>query len=262
MRFSIITSFYCWNDYREKSIKRAIESVEAQTFKGLYEYIIINDGSPRSFEVPKWIKVVNKKHGERVNGYNYGLKKAKGDIICFLDSDDEYAPNYLQRCEDAFRQSSDTKLINFGAHYVDKDGGESDRGAFRPARRKVGHENFGGGTIVNGTYVFHRSVYKDLGGFPKAEIKNIDCSAINYGKGKRNLFMHTPYDFSAAAQMEFPAMREYFMVDHVNEPNKILKELGNPWGQDYYLFYKYTRKYHSTAFDDPLYIVHPKQGVE
>jgi hypothetical protein len=62
--------------------------------------------------------------------------------------------------------------------------------------------------------------------------------------------------------MEFPGMRKFFFVDHDNEPDKIIKELGNPWGNDYYLFYKYTRKYHSMPIDEHLLIVHPKTGVE
>ena len=70
--------------------------------------------------------------------------------------------------------------------------------------------------------------------------------------------MNTPYDFSAAAQIEFPELRQFFMVDHEAEPHKIIKELGNPWGQDYYLFFKYTRKYHSKAVRECLYIVNPK----
>ena len=121
----------------------------------------------------------------------------------------------------------------------------------------MGHKVFGGGNIVNGTFVFHRSVYDDLGGYPPHDIKDIDCSEINYG-GKRELHMTSPYDFSAYAQIEFPEIREYFMVNHIAEPHKIIKELGNPWGNDYYLFYKYTRKYHSKPMDENwLYVVHP-----
>jgi len=70
--------------------------------------------------------------------------------------------------------------------------------------------------------------------------------------------MGSPYDFAAAAQLEFPELRKHFMVDHENEPNKIIKELGNPWGQDFYLFYKYTRKFHSKPVKKYLYIVHPR----
>ena len=107
-----------------------------------------------------------------------------------------------------------------------------------------------------------------MGAYPPIWIKNVDCTELNYGtsygvKQPRDLFMGTPYDFSAAAQMEFPEIRPFFMVNVDSEPNKIIKELGNPWGNDYYLFYKYTRKYHSKPIEQEyLYIVHPKTGVE
>ena len=48
----------------------------------------------------------------------------------------------------------------------------------------------------------------------------------------------------------------YFMVNFEDEPDKIIKELGNPWGNDFYLFYKYTRQYVSKPIDEYLYIVH------
>ena len=107
------------------------------------------------------------------------------------------------------------------------------------------------------SYVSIRSVYDKLGAFPPHRVQNIDCSELNYG-GPRVLWMTSPYDFSAHAQLEFPEIRQYFMVNHVAEPHKIIKELGNPWGNDYYLFYKYTRKYHSKPIDEKwLYIVYP-----
>src|SRR3990167_3440398 len=259
-RFSIITAVNVWNDYRKKAIQRAIESIDSQVFRD-FEYIIVNDGSTETFEVPKWVRLVNKEHEERVVAYNAGLHEAKGEIICFLDSDDEYEPNYLARVNSFFRQYPTYKLFNFGCRFIHADGGESLRGPFKPKKKRVGHESFGGGNIVNGTFVWHRSVYDDLGAFPPTAIENIDCNEINYGEGLRNLYMWTPYDFSAMAQMEFPEIREYFMVDHINEPKKIIKELGNPWGNDYYLFYKYTRKYWSKPIDENLYIVHLKKGV-
>jgi len=262
IRFSVITPVHIWNDYRKMSLKRAIESVANQSFRD-FEHIIINDGSTQEFKVPDypWLNVINKQNEERVIAYNEGLKHAQGQIICFLDSDDEYESDYLKTVDKYFRKYPKYKMFNFGCSFQHTDGGNSVRGPFKPKKLKIGHEIFGGGTIVNGTFVFHRSVYDNLGGFPPTQIKDVDCSEINYG-GVRDLFMWTPYDFSAAAQLEFPEIRQYFMVDHVNEPKKIIKELGNPYGNDYYLFYKYTRKYHSKPMGDCLYIVHPKQGVE
>ena len=39
---------------------------------------------------------------------------------------------------------------------------------------------------------------------------------------------------------------------------KIIKELGNPWGNDFFLAYKYTRNHHMMSFDDALYKVYWK----
>ena len=267
-KFSIVTPTHCWNDYRKMSIARAIKSIENQTFKD-FEYIIVNDGSTVEFKVPKWVKLINKQNEERVIAYNTGIKEAQGKIICLLDSDDEYEPEYLERVNGYYNEFKDFKLFNFGCRYVHKDGGENFRGPFKPKRRKVGHEIFGGGNIVNGTFTFHRSVYDSLGAYPEQVIKDIDCTEINYpafrGQEKpyiRDLWMNTPYDFSAWFQLEFPEQRKFFMVNHEAEPSKIIKELGNPWGQDHALWYKYTRKYHSKPIDDTNLIVHWKQGNE
>lgn len=261
-RFSIITPVHVWNEYRKNSLLRAIESVKNQTFQD-FEHIIINDGSPVAFEVPnyEWIKVITKTHEERIIAYNAGFKEATGQYFCLLDSDDEYEKTYLERFNYHIKRHPKYRLFNCGARYDHKDGNVSTRNAFRPKKEAVGHEVFSGGNIVNGTFVWKKEVYDKLGAYPEATIQNIDCSEINYG-GVRDLFMGTPYDFSAMAQLEFPEIRQYFMVDHDNEPHKIIKELGNPWGNDFYLFYKYTRRWHSYAFDEYLYIVHPKTGIE
>jgi len=261
-RLSIITPVNIWNNYRKESLKRAIDSVEAQTFRD-YEHIVVNDGSTQDFEIPPYsrLNVVNVSHNERVVALNEGFKHAQGQIFCLLDSDDEYEKHYLERVDYFFRKWPKYKMFNFGARYVHADGGTVLRGTFKPKKLKVGHEVFGGGNIVNGTFVWHRGVYDDLRAYPPTHIKDIDCTEINYG-GVRDLYMGSPYDFSAYYQIKYPELREFFMVDHEAEPNKIIKELGNPWGNDFALWYSYTRKYHSKPIDEYLYIVHSKQGVE
>ena len=259
-RISIITPVWVDSKERHEELLRCIESVKNQTFRGSYEYIIVNDGSIIPVEIPKYpfIKVVNQANLNRVTAYNTGLKEAKGEIICLLDSDDEYDPKYLCSVDKWFKEYPEYKMFNFGCKYIHKDGGVSEREAFAPKEEKIGHEDFGGGQIVNGTFVFHRSVYDELGAYPPHDVKDIDCSAINYSKGPRELHMTSPYDFSAYAQMEFPALREFFFIDKVSEPNKIIKELGNPWGNDFFIFYKYTRKFHSKPMrENFLYLVHP-----
>jgi glycosyltransferase involved in cell wall biosynthesis len=261
--FSVITPVHLWNPYRVEKFLECAESLRKQKFKD-FEWIVIDDGSTEPFlwDSIKDIAdvVIHKQHEERVIAYNAGFKEAQGEWFTLLDSDDAYTPEFLSTFFSAINRSPQTRLFNCGVEYHHADRGISSRSAFKPKRAKVGHRIFGGGNIVNGTFIWHRSVYEDLGAYPDAPggtFENIDCSEINYG-GVRSLFMGTPYDFSAYAQLEFPEIRQYFMVDHEDEPNKIIKELGNPWGQDYYLFYKYTRKYQTKSVKKNLLVVHPR----
>lgn len=266
-KFSIITPVNLWNDERVQKFYTCIESVKNLSFKD-FEWVIVDDGSSVEFNWKLLDKtgitytLVHKDHEERVIAYNRAFEAAKGEWFVLLDSDDELKVNALDILLKAINKYPKAKMFNFGCMFQHKNGDLTYRDPFTPKRKKVGHEMFGGGNIVNGTFVFHRSIYEDLGAFPDGYIHNIDCSEINYvdnsGSKVRDLFMGSPYDFSAAAQLQYPEIRQYFMVDHVNEPAKIIKELGNPWGQDYYLFYKFTRKYHSKVLREYLYIVNPR----
>ena len=269
--FSVITCVNLWNLDRIEKFLRCIGSVQRQTF-GDFEWVIVDDGSTEPFLWENSItdsrfRVIHKEHEERVIGYEEGFKQAKGQWITLLDSDDEYVSDYLTILFGIIVGNPEYKMFNFGALYersnekvtFDK------REPFEPKMLDVGHEVFGGGNIPWGTFIFHRSIYEDLGGFPPKVIKDIDCTEVNYpafrGQEKpyiRDLHLNTPYDFSAYYQIKYPELRQYFMVDHEAEPDKIIKELGNPWGQDGILFYQYTRKYHSKPIKEYLYIIYPK----
>lgn len=261
--FSIVTPIYAYTQQKADELLRCIASIRDQKYPKKYiQHIIVNDGSPITLRLPNhpWLKVINQPNMQRITAYNEGLKQTKNEVIWILDADDELVPNALDTINNCFRGFPQYKMFNFGCTYVHKDGGVTKRDAFKPKALKVGHEIFGGGNIVNGTFVFDRSIYEDLGAFPENEIKQVDCTDINYPAGGsmvRDLTMSSPYDWSAYAQLEFPEIRKYFMVNVESEPDKIIKELGNPWGQDFYLAYKYTRKYHSKSLDNTyLEVVH------
>jgi len=259
MKFSIITPVHIHNEQRLNQLYRAINSVKNQSVKD-YEHIVVNDGSILKAKIPKSIKLLNQPHSERIVAYHNSMKVAKGEWFVFLDSDDELVSYYLEACDAMIAKFPESRIFNFGSIHITGDYKAQPRGPFQPAKLEVGHEIFGGGTIVNGTYIFHRSVYEDLGGYPEVDIHDIDCTEINYpdkdGKMIRSLNMCSPWDFSAYYQMKYPEIRPFFT--HDAEPQKVIRELGNPWGNDYALFYQYTRKYHSEPIDAHLYIVHPK----
>ena len=110
---SIITPAY----NAEGCIAKTIESVLSQTYPD-WEMIIVDDCSKdNTYDVAKQyadkddrIKVVKQeKNGGVASARNTALKLAKGDYIAFLDSDDLFLPNKLEK-QLKFMQNNDYVL--------------------------------------------------------------------------------------------------------------------------------------------------------
>lgn len=99
-KFSIIMPIYKAEAYLMKSV----ESVEKQKYRN-FELILINDGSPDNCPVIcdelkhrfNNIKVIHHQKNQGVSvARNDGINIADGDIVCFLDADDEWMENNLE----------------------------------------------------------------------------------------------------------------------------------------------------------------------
>jgi glycosyltransferase involved in cell wall biosynthesis len=83
------------------------------------EIIVVDDGSSdNSLEVLKsWadrdsrIQIIAKKNGGQLSCFKTGFERCSGDIICFLDADDEYYPGYTARLREAYRQHPQVDLM-------------------------------------------------------------------------------------------------------------------------------------------------------
>lgn len=91
--------------YNSKTfLKECINSVLNQTYKE-FELLLIDDGSNDGSEIicdkyakkDNRIKVYHKKNEGIARTRNFGLSKAKGDFIAFIDSDDYVLPDYLKK---------------------------------------------------------------------------------------------------------------------------------------------------------------------
>lgn len=88
----------------EKFLRQCLTSLVEQTFQDR-EIIAVNDGSVdgslailREFEEKyDFITVVDQKNMGMSKARNRGLGLARGEYICFIDSDDYVAPNFLER---------------------------------------------------------------------------------------------------------------------------------------------------------------------
>lgn len=130
--FSIIVPVY----NSETFLENCIHSIIMQTYQN-YEVIIINDGSTdgsinilkKYEEQDKRVKVFSKENGGLSSARNYGISKATGDYIVFLDSDDYISDNYLETIwneinkfnPDIVRTKLNTVDLNLGKVKIDND---------------------------------------------------------------------------------------------------------------------------------------------
>ena len=115
--FSIIMPIYNSEQY----ISNAIESIIRQKYKDI-ELLLIDDGSTdTSFEICKEytkkyknVKVYHKENGGISNARNYGINKATGKYIMFIDHDDEYVGENLEKISEYQKKYPELDLIKFG----------------------------------------------------------------------------------------------------------------------------------------------------
>ncbi len=86
----------------ERTIRRAIESVIAQTAVAEFEILICDDCSTDgtlaiASKYPQCQLFANHEHSGGPNaGRNMGIKHATGEVIAFLDQDDEWLSDKVQ----------------------------------------------------------------------------------------------------------------------------------------------------------------------
>ena len=95
----------------EKFLQECISSILEQTYQNI-DVIFVNDGSTdKSLDILKTItdnrvKVLTKKNSGASEARNTGLKEAKGDYVCFVDSDDIIDSRYIETLLDVTQRTS------------------------------------------------------------------------------------------------------------------------------------------------------------
>jgi glycosyltransferase involved in cell wall biosynthesis len=88
----------------EKSLRRCLESILAQTYRG-HQVIVINDGSTDGTEeialsFGDRIAYLRQENSGETATRNRGFELASGEFVTFLDHDDFWYPGFLQACVD------------------------------------------------------------------------------------------------------------------------------------------------------------------
>lgn len=121
MKLSIITPSL----NQGKFIRQCIESVLNQDHQD-FEHIVVdaesNDETHSILdEYPHLIKIIGKDSGP-ANAINKGFKKASGEIIAWLNSDDYYEKNIFSKILRVFEQDSNTSFVYGDLTFVKKNG--------------------------------------------------------------------------------------------------------------------------------------------
>lgn len=104
----------------EKHLPRCIDSILNQTYKN-WEAIFVNDGSTdNSLKIlekykkrDERIKIIDKKNAGSGAARNDGIENSRGKYIAFLDSDDWYEKNFLEKLyNNLIENNSDVAMCN------------------------------------------------------------------------------------------------------------------------------------------------------
>ena len=148
-------------------IGSALRSVFAQTFSD-FEVIVVDDGSEDReqlmaalAEFSGRVQYIRQSNGGPAKARNTGVAHAAGELVAFLDADDEWLPEKLERQVAYFRDYPETGLLHTDVVDATPRGHETD-GPPKRAFCELYHTDF---FIKTLTVMMPRRVLLDIGGF-------------------------------------------------------------------------------------------------
>lgn len=122
IKLSIVVAVYNLEEY----LPRCLEALTNQTLKEI-EILCVDDGSKDSApqiideyaqKYPDKVKAFHKENGGEFTSRNYGLERAKGEYVTFVDTDDYVENNWAEKLYNAAKQS-DADLAVCGFERID-----------------------------------------------------------------------------------------------------------------------------------------------
>ena len=165
MNISVVIPTY----NRIELLKRSIDSVINQTIKPS-EIIIVDDGSNDGTEAMvknKYdsLKLITQKNKGASAARNSGIKASSGEWICFLDSDDEWKNDKLEKQITAATNNSDYKFFHSNEIWI-KNG--------KRINQKKKHKKYGGDIfkkcldmcrISPSSVLIEKNIFEEIGFF-------------------------------------------------------------------------------------------------
>ncbi|WP_256645563.1 glycosyltransferase family 2 protein [Thermomonas paludicola] len=124
--FSVVVTNYNYRDF----VAEAVDGALAQTHSPL-EVIVVDDGSTdgspdhlreRYGNEPR-VKLLCGENGGQLSAFQRGLAAVTGEVVCFLDADDRWGPDYLRQIGAVFAARKDIDFVFSDVHLVGNESG-------------------------------------------------------------------------------------------------------------------------------------------
>jgi glycosyltransferase involved in cell wall biosynthesis len=180
MRVSVVIP--CYKDAR--TLARALDSVLGQS-RQVDEIIVVNDASPESREIeavldgyPQVRYFINPQNMGLAATRNVGVYKATGDVVSFLDADDELHPQKIQLQLDLYR--SDCAVACSVARIADERG--TDRvisyiSDFKYSMVRESSKLVCRNALTGASLMISRTLFLSLGGY---DVKLRSCEDFDF----------------------------------------------------------------------------------
>lgn len=168
VRVSIVIPVY----NRDYIISRAVQSVLQQSFKD-FEVIIVDDGSTdkleevlKTYSDPRLIVIKHPRNKGAAAARNTAIKAAQGSLIAFLDSDDEWASEKLEKQVkhfDNLRHNNKNIMASFTWFFLHRQNGLAEMRQFRKIRNWKKYFLEGCFISPGSTLLVDKKAYEEVG---------------------------------------------------------------------------------------------------
>jgi glycosyltransferase involved in cell wall biosynthesis len=158
----------------------ALRSALGQSYDNI-EALVIDDGSRDDtqavmapFRSDHRVRYIFQQNGGQASAKNHGIRMAQGEYVAFLDADDMWVPDKLERQMPLFLRSSAVGIVYSRFAYIDEAGSELRIEDYELFRGRVSGPLLIRNFIGFGTSVVRKECFDRLGGFDESIGMGID----------------------------------------------------------------------------------------
>ena len=138
-RLSVVVTNYNYRDF----VIEAVDSALAQT-RLPCEIVVVDDGSSDDsvallqarYAAQPLVTVLSGSNGGQLSAFQRGQAASSGEVVCFLDADDRWAPDYLERIGALYDARADIDFVFSDVRLI---GNESGRQAYAGQAQDLGY---------------------------------------------------------------------------------------------------------------------------